>query len=426
VIVGEPAIQVRGLGKRYRVGPYLTWHNTLRDALADAARGSIRATQALFSRRRQDPEEGHFWALRDVSFDVSNGEALGIIGANGAGKSTLLKLLSRITEPTAGEARIRGRVGSLLEVGTGFHSELTGRENTYLSGAILGMRRGEIDRKFDDIVSFAEVERFIDTPVKHYSSGMYLRLAFSVAAHLEPEILIVDEVLAVGDAEFQKKCIGKMDDVTHRDGRTVCFVSHNTTAVRRLCDRCILLDHGQIVGMGAPAEMIQLYQTAGRAGVAPGRWIELGEAWRRGTGAARFTRLLYTSDNEGTSNLPYTDGPLRVVVEIESSVPLEASGLGLTIYDGLGSPLVSADILTHDERVGLVRGVNRVGIEIESLHLRPGSYRLGLGLMDQVHGVLDRLDTALDLEVVENPAAGMTPFRKDDGIVSCDFTVRPV
>lgn len=424
MIVGEPAIQVRGLGKRYRAGRLLTRHNTLRDALADAARGSVRAAQALFSHHRRDPEQDYFWALRDVSFDVANGEAIGIIGANGAGKSTLLKLLSRITEPTAGEARIRGRVGSLLEVGTGFHSELTGRENTYLSGAILGMRRVDIDRKFDDIVAFAEVERFIDTPVKHYSSGMYLRLAFSVAAHLEPEILIVDEVLAVGDAEFQKKCLGKMDDVTHREGRTVCFVSHNTAAVRRLCDRCILLDQGRIVGSGTPAEMIRLYHTAGRAGVAPSRWIELREAGRRGTGAARFTRLLYTSDNEATSDQPYTDGPLRVLVEIQSTTPLETPGLGLTIYDGVGSPLVSADILAHGERVPLARGPNRVAIEIESLHLRPGTYRLGLGLLDQSHQVLDQLDTALDLEVVENPASRLTALRQDDGIVSCAFTVR--
>jgi lipopolysaccharide transport system ATP-binding protein len=425
VIVSEPAIQVQGLGKRYRVGRLLTRHNTLRDALADAARGRVRATQALFSRRPRDPEQDHFWALRDVSFNVANGEALGIIGANGAGKSTLLKLLSRITEPTAGEARVRGRVGSLLEVGTGFHSELTGRENTYLIGAILGMRGVDIDRKFDAIVSFAEIERFIDTPVKHYSSGMYLRLAFSVAAHLEPEILIVDEVLAVGDAEFQKKCLGKMEDVTHREGRTVCFVSHNIAAVRRLCDRCILLDHGRMVGSGSPAEMIHLYQTAGRAGATPGRWVELREAGRRGTGAARFTKLFYTSDDDATANQPYTDGPLRVVVEIESTAPLEASGLGLTLYDGVGSPLVNADILTHGERMRLVRGPNQVAIEIDSLHLRPGTYRLGLGLMDQSHQVLDRVDTALDLEVVENPASRVRPVREGDGIVSCAFTVRP-
>jgi lipopolysaccharide transport system ATP-binding protein len=417
------AIQVRGLGKQYRVGRAQRRHNTLRDTLADAARGSVRTARDLLTRRPRDPGVDYFWALRDLDFDVAPGEAIGIIGANGAGKSTLLKVLSRITEPTTGEARIHGRVGSLLEVGTGFHSELTGRENTYLSGAILGMRRTDIDRKFDDIVGFAEIERFIDTPVKHYSSGMYLRLAFAVAAHLDPEILIVDEVLAVGDADFQRKCLGKMEDVTHREGRTVCFVSHNTSAVRRLCDRCLLLQEGRIVASGEPAEIIHLYQTSGRAGTAPAQWIDLRNAGRRGTGAARFTRLLYTSDNADTANRPYSDGPLRVMLEITATAPLESPSLALTLYDPIGTPILNADIQAHGQRIRLEQGVNRVAFDIAALHLNPGTYRLGLGLNDHSHQRIDQVDTALDLDVVEHPDAKLTSLR-DDGVVSCTFTAK--
>ncbi len=218
------AISVEGLGKCYEIGAVRASYQTLRESLVDVFGGPFRRLGAAV-RRQPSANTTTLWALRDVSFEVRRGEVVGIIGRNGAGKSTLLKVLSRITEPSAGRARIRGRVGTLLEVGTGFHPELTGRENTYLNGAILGMRRAEIDRKFDEIVAFSEVEQFIDTPVKHYSSGMYLRLAFAVAAHLEPEILIVDEVLAVGDAAFQKKCLGKMSDVA-KEGRTILFVSH--------------------------------------------------------------------------------------------------------------------------------------------------------------------------------------------------------
>ena len=211
------------------------------------------------------------WALKDVSFDINRGEVVGIIGRNGAGKSTLLKILSEITEPTEGRVEIHGRVGSLLEVGTGFHPELTGRENVYLNGAILGMKRAEIERKFDEIVAFAEVEKFIDTPVKHYSSGMYLRLAFAVAAHLEPEILIVDEVLAVGDAAFQKKCLGKMAGVA-KEGRTVLFVSHNMPAITRLCERAILLDEGRLLQDGVSHQVVKAYLNAGLGTTAMREW----------------------------------------------------------------------------------------------------------------------------------------------------------
>jgi lipopolysaccharide transport system ATP-binding protein len=261
--VTSPVIRTDRLGKHYRLGEIQRRQDTLRDALSRGAR-------RLVGRRRRKEAAG-LWALRDVSLAVEQGEVLGLIGGNGAGKSTLLKILSRITEPTEGEAWVHGRVGSLLEVGTGFHSELTGRENVYLSGAILGMRRAEIDRKFDEIAAFAGVEAHLDTPVKRYSSGQYLRLAFAVAAHLEPEILFVDEVLAVGDAAFQRKCLGKMGDVA-RQGRTVLFVSHNLVAVEGLCDRVVWLRDGRIAEEGSPGPVIARYLAEAFAPVALQVW----------------------------------------------------------------------------------------------------------------------------------------------------------
>lgn len=261
------AIHVENLSKRYRIGvaqKRFRYHDTLGEKLVEWAKSPLRALW------RPSADE-YVWALRDVSFDVEEGQVLGIIGRNGAGKSTLLKILSRVTEPTQGLVTVRGRVGSLLEVGTGFHPELTGRENIYLNGAILGMKRAEIERKFDEIVAFAEVEKFIDTPVKRYSSGMYLRLAFAVAAHLEPEILVVDEVLAVGDAEFQKKCLGKMSDVAQQ-GRTVLFVSHNMSAILRLTQEAIVLEKGRLVKRAPTAEAVDYYLSSGHSEVGERHW----------------------------------------------------------------------------------------------------------------------------------------------------------
>src|SRR5271155_2077386 len=249
----ESVIHVAGLGKRYRVGERERYF-ALRDVIT-------RAFTAPFRRNGAGKPKDYLWALRDVSLDVKQGEVIGLIGRNGAGKTTLLKLLSRITPPTTGFAEIHGRVGSLLEVGTGFHPELSGRENIYLSGAILGMRKREIDQKKDAIVAFAEVERFLDTPLKHYSTGMQMRLAFAVAAHLEPEILLVDEVLAVGDIEFQKKCLGKMQDIS-KSGRTIVFVSHQINQIRRLCERVLWIDAGRIRQSGPAGEVIAAYEAA--------------------------------------------------------------------------------------------------------------------------------------------------------------------
>ena len=262
------AVVVKNIGKRYKIGTAQDRHDTLRDVLVAGAR---KIGQSFKRNKIARVGDDHIWALRDVSFEVKQGSAIGIVGRNGAGKSTLLKILSRVTEPTEGYGELRGRVGSLLEVGTGFHPELTGRENIFLNGAILGMRRKEIAARFDEIVDFSEVEKFIDTPVKRYSSGMYLRLAFAVAAHLEPEILVVDEVLAVGDADFQRKCLGKMGDVAE-SGRTVLFVSHNMSAILRLTEETIVLDKGRVIKRAPSAEAVDFYLNRGMSKLGERYW----------------------------------------------------------------------------------------------------------------------------------------------------------
>lgn len=286
----KPIIKIKNLGKQYRIGVRRAPYATIRESL-------IGAVRAPFKRRKSgNPASSEFvWALRDVSFDVGAGEVVGIIGRNGAGKSTLLKLLSRITEPTRGRIELYGRVGSLLEVGTGFHPELTGRENIYLNGAILGMRRSEIERKFDEIVAFAEIEKFLDTPVKRYSSGMYMRLAFAVAAHLEPEILLVDEVLAVGDDLFQKKCLGKMAQIAG-EGRTVLFVSHNMPAVTSLCPRTILIESGRIIQDGKSTDVISYYLNTGGGAMAYREWPDIATA--PGDDVVRLRAVYVIDDNE--------------------------------------------------------------------------------------------------------------------------------
>ncbi len=256
----KPIIEVRNIGKKYDIAHMRGGYVALRDVIANIVRSPFSFLKDKAERAVGLKKKEEFWALKDVSFNINQGEVVGIIGANGAGKSTLLKILSQITPPTEGEIVLRGRVGSLLEVGTGFHPELTGRENIFLNGAILGMKKREIEKKFDEIVEFAGIGKFLDTPVKRYSSGMYVRLAFAVAAHMDPDILLIDEVLAVGDAEFQKKCLGKMDDITKREGRTILFVSHNLTAIKQLCVKTIVLQNGKIVFEGDTEKALEIYR----------------------------------------------------------------------------------------------------------------------------------------------------------------------
>lgn len=366
----DTVIRVEGLSKRYQLGSLR--HDTLRDRLAHALR-------APFARLRgnapADPAE--FWALRDVSFEVKRGEVLGIIGRNGAGKSTLLKVLSRITEPTTGRVSLRGRVASLLEVGTGFHPELTGRENIYLNGAILGMSRAEIRRKFDEIVAFAEVERFLDTPVKHYSSGMYVRLAFAVAAHLEPEILIVDEVLAVGDADFQAKCLGKMESIARNEARTVLFVSHNISAVARFCPRALLLDQGRIRVDGRTEIAINGYVSGGRT--TPQGGIDL---TKEGHTASAPLKLLSLTLNDGRALV--NRQPFTAALRFQVTRPTRAGfGIGFSNVDGRRILTLESDYAGqfHD----LAPGEHVVTLRIPVLDLIPGRYRMDVGAFGDRH-----------------------------------------
>jgi homopolymeric O-antigen transport system ATP-binding protein len=372
--MSHPAIRADNLSKRYRIGAAQHRHRTFREAITDAAAAPLRRPKGAAA---TPPGDQNIWALKGVSFDVEPGEVIGIIGRNGAGKSTLLKLLSRITRPTAGRAEIRGRVASLLEVGTGFHSELTGRENICLNGAILGMTRREIMRKFDEIVAFAEVEKFIDMPVKHYSSGMYLRLAFAVAAHLEPEILVVDEVLAVGDAEFQKKCLGRMEDVA-RAGRTVLFVSHNMPAVEGLCTRGVCLDAGSIRYIGPASDAVSDYLRASRSAVPSGSLADLPR--RHGTLEAKFVRLS-VRDGEGNETTQLRMGAaLDIEATIECSCRIVDPAVGIMVADHRGQTVLRAFSFESSRGLSVLEGSTRVRCRFESLPLMPGQYTCNLWL----------------------------------------------
>ncbi|MDT7778389.1 MAG: lipopolysaccharide transport system ATP-binding protein [Acidobacteriota bacterium] len=371
----KPIIKVENLGKQYYIGSRQKSYDTLRDALAGALRAPL-------NRLRRGAGNGGetVWALKDVSFEVRPGEVVGIIGRNGAGKSTLLKILSRITEPTEGRAQLYGRIGSLLEVGTGFHPELSGRENVYMNGSILGMKRAEIERKFDEIVDFAEIEKFLDMPVKHYSSGMYMRLAFAVAAHLEPEILLVDEVLAVGDASFQKKCLGKMGDVA-RQGRTVLFVSHNLSSIVVLCSRALYMSSGHLIEDGPAAKVVESYMQMSRdVGGAPSVEWEPESAPSSEGMRLRSVRVLnelgQVSDSFGM------DEPVRIEVTYCLLQPGQETNVGYHLYNSRGVlAFISADF--HDTEwleVPKEAGCYRSVCEIPGKFLNVGSYILDVAL----------------------------------------------
>jgi len=404
-------IRAEGLGKKYTIGHATDRERyvALRDVLARGARDAWRKTVDMARGRpivAGDTVE-EFWALKDVSFEVKRGEVLGIIGRNGAGKSTLLKILSRITEPSEGRVTIHGRVASLLEVGTGFHSELTGRENIYLNGAILGMRRAEVRRKFDEIVAFSEVEKFLDTPVKHYSSGMYVRLAFSVAAHLEPEILIVDEVLAVGDARFQMKCLGKLSEVVG-GGRTVLFVSHNIAAVERLAFRSILLQNGQVIANGPAASTVSTYLRTFKD--LPAGWINVETTPRKylGTRQAVITHIFL---DHGQS-LISRDHPIIFTLRSKIIDPINVMRVSFTIFALDGTPVGSGfsnemDVSHHHGAIG-----HRVTISAPGL--APGRYYFGIAI-----GRGDHTSGHVDYDVVFDclPFEVAPPLTKD-GVLS--------
>jgi len=387
-------LEVENLGKRYRLGGQDRVYATLRESLFK-----------VFRHRPAAATEEWIWALREASFEVDEGEVVGIIGRNGAGKSTLLKILSRITVPTEGEARIFGRVGSLLEVGTGFHPELTGRENIYLSGTILGMRKREVELKFDEIVAFSEIEAFIDTPVKHYSSGMYVRLAFAVAAHLEPEILLIDEVLAVGDLGFQNKCLRKMGEVA-RGGRTVLFVSHNMPAVQNLCSRGILIRDGRVVFDGGVTGAIEHY-TAGlyHTGDDPGVDLTAHPGRRPGRPSwLRYVRL--SSDKVATNRIP-AGGELEIEIEAEADFGRRGMEFWVVIENEHTQRLLSLSTeFMCPDLVQTVRGRHaRITCSIPSLPLLPGTYYLSLYLASAVDAG-DAIDGAMSFEVLAHDVFG--------------------
>ena len=398
----RPIIKVEKLSKRFRVGRRREPYCTVRESLTTALTAPVRGIGALLNgNRRANGRNAHewVWALRDVSFEVMPGEVLGVIGRNGAGKSTLLKLMSRITEPTGGRIELYGRVGSLLEVGTGFHPELTGRENTFLMGAILGMRRAEITRKFDDIVAFAEVEKFIDTPVKHYSSGMYVRLAFAVAAHLEPEILLVDEVLAVGDAAFQKKCLGKMGDVA-KEGRTVLLVSHNMATIQSLCNSCLLIKNGGLEAKGDPSQMVAFYT---EAELRPGPAIQslVAHPGRRSNSMPLMKVVSLFSESQEPTGVMRMGSPLSVQVSFSAPQPIRPI-LGVTVKTGQGAPIFGvSNRWTYQVADAPPITEGTIACNFEGVALNPGTYLLDLyfGEFADLTRDLDVITDAISFEV---------------------------
>ena len=384
--MSDVVIRVENLSKQYKIGAAKNRRDTLRDHLTEGFRSLFRrngrpspqSAERLARSALQPSPDGYIWALKDVSFEIKRGEVLGFIGRNGAGKSTLLKILSRITEPTSGFAEIRGRVGSLLEVGTGFHGELTGRENIYLNGAILGMKQAEIERKFDEIVAFAEVEKFIDTPVKRYSTGMYVRLAFSVAAHLEPEILIVDEVLAVGDAAFQKKCLGRMEGVA-KEGRTVLFVSHNMAAITQLCWRALWLEGGRLKLDDASSSVVSSYLSSG---------TQTSSTWNRNHSSIeasadniqiKSARVLST-DNEPTAVVNF-GSQFKIEIAYEITHPVTNLSMLCRVTDSQGNVVwTSWDTDTTDWKVRAREPDCYLSVcKVPACLLRPGRYYLSVG-----------------------------------------------
>lgn len=410
------AIKVENLGKQYKIGASQVQYRTLRDALTN---GFKRLTTLSPSQTKNT-----IWALKDVSFEVKHGEVVGIIGRNGAGKSTLLKILSHITEPTEGKVTLYGRVGSLLEVGTGFHPELTGRENIFLNGAILGMKKAEVNRKFDQIAAFSEIEQFLDTPVKHYSSGMYVRLAFSVAAHMEPEILLVDEVLSVGDAEFQKKCLGKMEEVAE-NGRTVLFVSHNLVAVRSLCEKAMLIESGKIVANSDTDKVINQYVISANTRELEDYRIRSNDATREGNGVVVFRQWWIEDEVFGTGRRVRScrDCTFKIMYESKTGLPVGNVSVTLTIKNNFGQPVLTGATWFVDSDFRTIPASGIFSCQFRSLPLAPGDYIVHLYCNVQ-NEVSERITNAGTFEVIAEDVYGTGRMLHDDhgNVIVTDFS----
>lgn len=408
--MSDVAIKVEGLSKVYRIAASRPAYSLLTETIVQAARRSLGYLTRLATRRDDlNPESREVWALRDVSFEIPRGQVLGVIGRNGAGKSTLLKILARITPPTSGTAIIEGRVGSLLEVGTGFHPELTGRENIFLSGAVLGMRRAEVRRRFDEIVAFAETERFLDTPVKHYSSGMYMRLAFAVAAHLDPEVLLLDEILAVGDAAFQRKCLGTMDRVA-KSGRTVLFVSHNLWAIGATCDSALVLSSGAIDYLGPVHRGIEHYLTQMGSRCAVVKLTPRPEA------EIRFCSISLQDEGGRTTDVFAGDSPIHVVLEYEVPRRLQRVQILCHVWNMRGVHVLSTGDIDRSPALLEVRepGRYRAEFSLPGNLLAPGSFRLQVACgVPNLHLIDDQDGPVFEVTAENSYAAGWSEFRRD-------------
>jgi len=394
----EPIIEIKNLSKKYNITRQQGGYIALRDILADVAKHPFKFLKNKTKQIVNKEKKEEFWALKDINFTVEKGEAIGIIGANGAGKSTLLKILSKITPPTTGQIEYKGKMSSLLEVGTGFHPELTGRENIFLNGAILGMSKKEIAEKFDDIVEFSGIGKFLDTPVKRYSSGMYVRLAFAVAAHMEPDILVVDEVLAVGDAEFQKKCLGKMDEVTKEAGRTILFVSHNMSAIQNLCKRCILLEGGKIKMIGETKEVIKKYLDRREVSSE----IPLADRLdRKGTGNIKFTDIKVTND-EGSEKILSGD-KLKIVLKYTSNFPedIENIKIMLTLRNQSNIPVLRLDNLVTKNGFVKLKPNGEIICETGEINLIGGLYGINIVFIKD-NEWQDFVSEAIMLRIINN------------------------
>lgn len=413
------AIEFNNISKLYRLG--LVSSGTLSNDLKRWWQVSVLGKEDPFLKvgsvndRSKAADSEYVWALKDIDFKVEQGDVVGIIGKNGAGKSTLLKLLSRVTGPTTGTIKARGRIASLLEVGTGFHSELTGRENIYMNGTILGMTKKEIDSKIDEIVDFSGCERYIDTPVKRYSSGMTVRLGFAVAAHLDPEILVVDEVLAVGDAEFQKKAIGKMQDVSRGEGRTVLFVSHNMASIRALCKNGILLENGSVKYSGLIDDVVGYYLNDNETNLTGVSLMERDD--RKGNGSAKFSRFELLVD--GNSQNSFSMGqPIKFRMCIDSTMKMEHVEIMYSIYNSFGVLVASSNSrFAMEEQLGLKEGDNVIDVDYPNLPLSPGLYKVNLRVWDQYERDLDWIENAFSFEIVESDVYGTGRFYKDSSSI---------